>query len=156
MILKGCVKRSYVVNYIPTMKRIFADVIAVLTFNTVCSMIIEIFLAGMTVNQSIHARLIAIPVILILARPYGLFRDWINRILKSGERGRAMKITADVIAFVAMQVPQYSIVLKLSGANLHQIITACSSATVLMAIGGRPMGIFLDFTRWLMRVDVKD
>jgi hypothetical protein len=138
------------------MKRIIADVIAVLIFNTVCSMIIEIFLAGMTVNQSIHARLIAIPVILILARPYGLFRDWINRVLKSAERGRGMKIIADVIAFVAIQVPQYSMVLKLSGANLHQIITACSSATVLMAIGGRPMGIFLDFTRWLFRVNAKN
>lgn len=134
------------------MRRIIADITAVLTFNTLGSMFVEILIAGMTFNQSMHARLIAVPVIIILAWPYGLIRDRYFRVFKAEERGMVYKCIADILAFISVQVPQYLFVLKLSGATLNQMITACGVVTILSAFAGRPMGLFLDFSRWIFRV----
>jgi hypothetical protein len=135
------------------MRKIIADISALLTFNTLGSMIVEIFIAGMTINQSVHARLIAVPVILIVAAPYGLLRDWLFKITKANEKGRVRKGIADILAFAAVQCPQYLLVLKLSGASTHQMITACGTVTVLSAFAGRPMGLFLELSRWIFKVE---
>ena len=134
------------------MRKIIADIFALLTVNTLGAMIVEIFIAGMTLNQSMHTRLIAIPVIIIAAWPYGRLRDWIFRVMKADEKGMVYKGIADILAFIGVQVPQYLIVLKLSGATLQQMITACGMVTILSAFAGRPMGLFLDFSRWLFKV----
>ncbi len=134
------------------MRRIIADITAVLLFNTLGSMFVEILVAGMTVNQSLRARLIAVPVIIILAWPYGLIRDKYIRFFRADEKGLFYRFIADILAFMTVQVPQYLFVLKLSGATLNQMITACGTITILSAFAGRPMGLFLDISRWIFRV----
>jgi hypothetical protein len=131
------------------MRKIIANIFAVLTFNTLGSMIVEILIAGLTLNQSVHARLIAVPVILIVAWPYGLLRDWLFKVTKANEKGMIIKGATDILAFVCVQVPQYMLVLKLSGASTQQMITACGTVTALSAFAGRPMGLFLEFSRWI-------
>ena len=46
---------------------------------TVVNMMIEIFLSGMTFEQSLSSRLVAIPVNIIIAVPYGFYRDFAMR-----------------------------------------------------------------------------
>jgi hypothetical protein len=133
-------------------RKAVADISALLTVNTLGSMVVEVFIAGMTFHQSLHARLTAIPIIIILARPYGLFRDWVFKTMRANEKGRVVKGLADILAFVAMMVPQYMLVLTLSGANLRQMVTACTVVTVLSTFAGRPVGLFLELFRKLFKV----
>lgn len=50
-----------------------ADTFAMVVYCTVVNMMIEIFLSGMTFEQSLSSRLVAIPVNIIIAVPYGIF-----------------------------------------------------------------------------------
>ena len=52
-----------------------ADTFAMVVYCTVVNMMIEIFLSGMTFEQSLSSRLVAIPVHIIIAVPYGFYRD---------------------------------------------------------------------------------
>jgi len=134
------------------MRRFFVDTFAMITFSTVVGMMIEIFISGMTLGQSMQARLTAIPVNLLTARLYGIFRDWILQVMRTNEGGQVKKGIADILAFILFQVPLYAIILATSGANIRQIATACGTITILSAFMGRPYGIFLDFSRWLFRI----
>ena len=134
------------------MRRFFADTFAMITFSTVVGMVIEILVSGMTLGQSVQARLTAIPANLLTARLYGMFRDWMFRLVRANEGGQVRKGIADILAFVLFQVPLYATILATSGANVRQIATACGTVTILSAFMGRPYGIFLDFSRWLFRI----
>lgn len=134
-------------------RKFIADTFAMITFSTVVGMVIEILISGMTLGQSIQARLTAIPLNFITARPYGIFRDWIFRMTGANESGQIRKGFADIMAFVLFQVPLYATILFTSGANLKQIITACSTVSILFVFMGRPYGAFLDFSRWLFRIN---
>ena len=137
-------------NYV--IRRLFADTFAMVIFSTVVGMIIEVFVSGITLNQSVQARLTAIPVNLIIARPYGIFRDWIIKITHANEGGQIKKAIVDIISFVIFQVPIYSTILLTTGASVHKIVIAAGMLTIVSAFVGRPYGIFLDFSRWLFRV----
>jgi hypothetical protein len=52
-----------------------ADTFAMVVYCSVVNMLIEIFLSGMSFEQSLSSRLVAIPVNIIIAWPYGLYRD---------------------------------------------------------------------------------
>lgn len=56
-----------------------ADTFAMVVYCTVVNMMIEIFLSGMTFEQSLSSRLVAIPVNIIIAVPYGIYRDFAMR-----------------------------------------------------------------------------
>lgn len=56
-----------------------ADTFAMVVYCSVVNMLIEIFLSGMTFEQSLSSRLVAIPVNIIIAWPYGLYRDAVMR-----------------------------------------------------------------------------
>jgi hypothetical protein len=131
------------------MRRFLADTFAMITFSTVVGMVIEIIVSGMTFGQSVQARLTAIPVNLLTARLYGMFRDWVFRVMGAGGGGQIRRGILDILSFIFFQVPLYAVILATSGANLRQIATACSTVTVLSTLMGGPYGLFLDFSRWL-------
>jgi hypothetical protein len=137
-------------------RKFIADTFAMIVFSTSIGMITEIFISGMTPRQSIQARLTAIPANLLTARLYGMFRDWVFRVTKATAGGQIKKGIADISAFILFQVPLYVVILVTSGVNLRQVITACSTITILSAFMGRPYGIFLDFSRWLFRIRNKE
>ena len=56
-----------------------ADTFAMVVYCTVVNMMIEIFLSGMTFQQSLSSRLVAIPVNILIAVPYGFYRDFAMR-----------------------------------------------------------------------------
>jgi hypothetical protein len=134
------------------MRRFLADTFAMITLSTVCGMVIEIFVSGMTLGQSAQARLAAVPVNLLTARPYGMFRDWLFQMTKADIGGEVRKILVDTLAFIVFQVPLYATILWFSGANTRQIAAACGSVTIVSAFIGRPYGMLLELFRWLFGV----
>jgi hypothetical protein len=57
------------------MKSYFVDTAATIIFFTVVAGLSELLIAGMGPTQFLIARLIMIPVMMVTARPYGLWRD---------------------------------------------------------------------------------
>jgi hypothetical protein len=132
-------------------RRLFiADTLAMVIFSFVTGMAIELLIAKMDVMQSITSRVVAIPLNLLTARPYGLYRDLITK--RVNVKHRVLKGFIDILIFVSFQVPVYIFVLLVAGANLEQIVKACSSVITFFIFLGRPYGLFLDFLRKLFKV----
>lgn len=129
-----------------------ADTFAMVVFCFVCGMIIEIFVSGMSFEQSLASRLVSIPVNIAIAMPYGLFRDWA---LKQGAKispSSFMKNVSDLIAYVGFQSPVYVGILLFVGASTDQIITAVSVNAAISCGMGVLYGHFLDICRKWFRV----
>ena len=110
----------------------------------------ELVIAGLTVEQMVGTRLSALPVILLVGRPYGIYRDWVFRILNIAEVDRFKAILADTLANVSFQTPLYIILLALNGASHHQILIAAGTLLLISTISGRPYGMFLMWIRRLI------
>lgn len=130
--------------------KLIADTFALVTFAFVVGMFVEIVLSGLTLEQSFQSRLFAIPLNVIAARPYGLYRDWLFRITKAENKGRIIVIVIDILAFLSFMIPQYAVVLWWVGAEPIQILIACSSAIVMSVVVGRPFGLYMVFCRKIM------
>lgn len=63
-----------------------ADTFAMVVYCSVVNMLIEIFLSGMSFEQSLSSRLVAIPVNILIAWPYGVYRDLIMRVARKASR----------------------------------------------------------------------
>lgn len=133
------------------MRRYLADTSALLVYSTVAGMFIEIVIAGLTVEQSLYARLTSFPINLIVGRPYGLYRDWIWRLCRA-DKGVARRLAADTTAFISFQLPLYWAILAFVGATFWQIAAASVTVIVILAVSGRPYGALLDLFRRLFGV----
>jgi hypothetical protein len=129
-----------------------ADTFAMVVYCSVVNMLIEVFLSGMTFEQSLSSRLVAIPVNILIAWPYGMYRDVIMRQAKRLSPAGWMKNLADVLAYVTFQSPVYVAILLIVGADWHQIVAAVSSNIVISMLMGAAYGYFLDYCRRLFRV----
>ena len=129
-----------------------ADTFAMVVYCSVVNMLIEIFLSGMTFEQSLSSRLVAIPVNIIIAWPYGLYRDAIMRYARRISPKSGMRTLAEVVAYVTFQSPVYVAILLTVGADWHQIVAAVSSNAVLSMLMGALYGYFLDYCRRLFGV----
>ncbi|MDK6764921.1 L-alanine exporter AlaE [Klebsiella aerogenes] len=129
-----------------------ADTFAMVVYCTVVNMMIEIFLSGMTFEQSLSSRLVAIPVNIIIAVPYGFYHDFAMRQARRISTSGWMKNIADVVAYVTFQSPVYVLILLSVGADWHQIAAAVSSNILVSMMMGAVYGYFLDFCRRLFRV----
>lgn len=122
-----------------------ADVFAMVSFSYVTGMFIEVFIAGMTVSQSLVSRNASIPLNLLSARFFGVYRNALTRLFRANNAFR--RVAVDFIAFVSFQIPIYIAVLLFAGANTQQIITSVSGVIVLFIFLGPPYGYYLDFCR---------
>jgi hypothetical protein len=137
----------------PGLRRYLADTLALLVFSTLAALITEIVIAGLSLSQSAHARAIAVPVIIVTARPYGVYRDWVLRLfLADGAGQRRRRVVADTAAFLSFQLPIYWMILALAGASLRQIAVSSAGAIAAICISGRPYGVLLDLFRRLFGV----
>jgi hypothetical protein len=134
------------------MRRFLADTFALIVFSTVAGASVEFLVARLSPQQVMHARLAAIPVILVTARPYGIYRDWLFRVCGVRDNDQARAAVLDILAFVTFQAPLYVVVLFSAGASLMQIMAALASAAVILTVSGRPYGLFLDWCRKLFQV----
>lgn len=129
-----------------------ADMFAMVVFSFIAGMAIEIFVSGMSFQQSLASRTLSIPVNIIIAIPYGLFRDWVLRKSQHISMSRWMKKLADMFAYVTFQSPVYALILLVVGATSNQILTAVISNAVVAGGMGVVYGVFLDACRKWFRV----
>lgn len=129
------------------MSRAFiADTTALILFFTMTGIINEHFIAGMTWEQVLHARLIGAALMIPVGRPYGIWRDWVVR--RAGP-GRLSRLLWDSLALVSFQVPIYAAIIAVSGASGLGLVCGILGATAIMLVCGRPYGAFLGFVRAL-------
>lgn len=133
------------------MRKFLADTLAMIAFSSFGAMVIELFIAGMTLNQSMQVRYSTIPILLFTARPYGIFRDWFCKKVIISEGGVMRRCAADAVAFMLFKGPIYILALIISGATFAQIAATCTSGAILLAFVGRPFGLLLDSVRLLLR-----
>lgn len=129
-----------------------ADIFAMVVYCSVVNMMIEVFLSGMTFEQSLSSRLVAVPVNMIIAWPYGFYRDALMRIARRLPLAGWAKNLTDVLAYVTFQSPVYVLILWSVGADWHQIVAAVTSNLLVSMLMGAAYGYFLDFCRRLFRV----
>ncbi|MCV9878403.1 L-alanine exporter AlaE [Brenneria izbisi] len=132
-----------------------ADTFALVVYCFVTGMIIEIALSGMSLEQSLSSRLLSIPVNILIAWPYGIYRDRILRFAKRrGANHFIVRNLADLFAYVSFQSPVYVAILLAIGADSAQILAAVTSNVVISMMMGILYGYFLEYCRRLFRVAV--
>ena len=119
-----------------------ADTFAMITWGIVVGMSVEL-LAGLSFEQSLQSRLFSIPVNLLTARAYGLYRDGLIRRGHFIGTGFCQMALLDVLAFISFQIPLYSTMVFFTGASAEQVIAAATGQVGAMIIMGRPYGIYL-------------
>lgn len=124
-----------------------ADTFALITFGLVVGMFVELFVAGLTLDQSLQSRLMSIPVNLLIARPYGIYRDWVIDWNMPGKNNLLGSALLDVVAFVSFQIPVYAVLVGTTGAGIDQVITACVGQVGAMVVMGRPFGLWMQICR---------
>lgn len=129
-----------------------ADTFAMVLFCFFSGMLIEVFISGMTLQQSLASRTLSIPVNIAIALPYGLFRDWMMRQTGRWSTSRKVKSLTDLLAYVMFQSPVYAAILWVVGADWEQMVTAVSSNALISCAMGVVYGRFLDFCRRCFRV----
>jgi hypothetical protein len=124
------------------------DTLATVSFWTPVAMAQEVFVAGLTVPQSLKVRGISIAVNLAVARPYGIYRDMLFRLLRTDTSSSQNKrYWTDYIAFSSFWTPVYIGMLAVAGSDHHQIAKAVGSGLISNLFTGRPFGAYFDFVR---------
>lgn len=123
-----------------------ADTTALILFFTTTGVINEKWIAGMGWDQVLHARLIGAVLMVPVARPYGLWRDWL---MKRAGPSRVSKLLWDSAALMSFQVPLYMAIIAFSGASGSELVRGTFGAALMMLLLGRPYGAFLNWVRGL-------
>jgi len=130
-----------------------ADTFALVVYCFIAGMAIEILVSGMSFQQSLSSRLLSIPVNILIAWPYGRYRDLFIRVARRFKRQPfLLRNLADLLAYVSFQSPVYAAILWSVGADGQQIITAVTSNAVVSMAMGVVYGYFLEYCRRLFRV----
>jgi hypothetical protein len=125
----------------------FADTTALILFFTTTGLINERFIAGMSWDQVLHARILGAALMVPVGRPYGLWRDYVMR--RAQADNRLSQVLWDSIALVSFQVPIYAAIIAVSGASGRGLWLGILGATFMMLVLGRPYGAFLNAVRRL-------
>lgn len=124
----------------------FADTTALILFFTTTGIVNERFIAGMTWDQVLHARLLGAALMVPVARPYGLWRDWL---MKRASQRRLSLLLWDSIALISFQVTLYAAIIAFTGASAGGLVRGTLGAALMMLFLGRPYGAFLNGVRKL-------
>ncbi len=124
-----------------------ADIFALISFGLVVGMAVEILVAGLSVDQSIQSRLLSIPVNMLIARPYGIFRDWLMALGGASKGGFIRTTLLDITAFIGFQIPVYALLVASTGASMEQVAAACAGQIGALVLMARPYGIWMQTCR---------
>jgi len=131
----------------PRTRSFIADTLALVVFFTITSGINERFIAGMAWDEVVVARSFGAVLMVLTARPYGLWRDWLFKIVNP--KTRVTGLLTDCISLLVFQVPIYVVILMVGGAEGAAILKGTAGFATAMLLLGRPYGVFLDFVRTL-------
>lgn len=131
-----------------------ADTFALVVYCFIAGMAIEMLISGMSFRQSLASRLLSIPVNILIAWPYGRYRDLFVRAAHRSPHGQLLlRNLADLLAYVSFQSPVYAAILWSVGADSPQIIAAVASNAIISMVMGVIYGYFLEYCRRLFRVE---
>lgn len=137
------------------LRNVTADTFALVVYCFITGMVIEVGLSGMSLEQSFSSRLLSIPVNIVVAWPYGIYRDQVLGIAKRYVSEHFLiRNLADLFAYVSFQSPVYLAILWAIGADASQILTAVASNAVISMVMGVLYGYFLEYCRRLFRVAI--
>ena len=137
-------------------RRLFwADLFARVTFSLASGMFIEIVLSGMTLKQSLLSRATNLPLVMLMARPYGIYRDWALKKFGATKTETPIRWGAiNMVTYATFFVPQYAFVLWVEGATPLQIAKASGSVALFSLVLGILYGYWLDLCRFkIFRID---
>jgi len=126
------------------LRAFLADTSALLIFFTITGALNERFISGMSWHEVGQARLIGAALMVPVARPYGVWRDFLMR--RASEQ-RWSQVVWDSVALVTFQVPIYAAIIAVSGASGQNLLFGILGATAIMLASGRPYGYFLNWVR---------
>lgn len=131
----------------PSQRRWIVDTFAVLSFFTVVGGLNEWLIVGMTVPEVLTTRAAAIPILLISGAVYGLWRDLLHRIAGFEDGGRIWRGVVDTLSCLSFRVPVYALILVIGGAQGLPLLHGVLSGAVIIALSGRPLGLWMDGLR---------
>lgn len=129
------------------LRSFLADTLALVIFFTVAGALNERYIAGMDWSEVAVARSIGALLMVVTARPYGIWRDWVFDKL-APRSGRGVFLT-DCLSLLTFQVPIYLAIILAGGAEGYGILKGTLAFAVMMLVLGRPYGLFLEFVRRL-------
>ncbi|WP_224814130.1 L-alanine exporter AlaE [Hasllibacter sp. MH4015] len=122
-----------------------ADTVALVSFFTVTGILNERFIVGMDWGEVATSRLIGAPLMVLTARPYGVWRDLV---LGRFSNGTPLSDTIwDTLALLSFQVPIYVAIIFAGGAWGAELLAGAAGAAVIMLVLGRPYGLWLGQVR---------
>lgn len=128
-------------------KKFLSDTFAMISFSTVFGMLIEVFIAKLTLSQSIQTRLTAAPLNLITARPYGMYRDFMCQKFKISKNDKKKYLLLNILTIITFQMPIYALILLSVKAELWQILKSCLLLIPVAVFLGGPYGLYIDWCR---------
>ncbi|MDE1865832.1 MAG: L-alanine exporter AlaE [Candidatus Micrarchaeota archaeon] len=124
------------------------DTLATISFWTPVAMTQEVLIAGMTVEQSLKVRGISFVVSMVTARPYGIYRNKVFKLLRTTEEsGQVKRYWTDYLAFSSFWAPLYAGMLAAGGGDHNQVIKASVACLFANTVTGRPFGAYFDWVR---------
>jgi len=129
------------------MRSLMADTTALVLFFTLTGVLNERFIAGMDWQEVGLARLIGTPLMIITARPYGLWRDLVMATPGAAIFGRPKALLFDTLALLSFQVPIYAAIIWMGGASGAGLLWGIVGAAVIVIFCGRPYGLWLEIVR---------
>ncbi len=107
----------------------------------------ELGIAGMDFMEHIKTRGVGVITNTIIARPYGIARDWFLKKIGITKKSHWLKkYAADTLACTVL-FPVYEINTYLSGADSTEVITAFIPIALAGGATGGLYGMYLDWTR---------
>lgn len=128
-------------------RELMLDILAMNSFSWAIAVPIELVLAGMSWQEHLKVRLLAVVFNTVIARPFSLYRNWVVSRIKG--RGALNAYLVDTFVFLSFQLPLYLSNMYLGGANWAEMATASITFMLIAGALGRPYGIYLD---WLRRI----
>ena len=126
-------------------RELVADTTALVVFFPLTGIVNERFFAGMDWADVAASRVIGAPLMVLTARPYGIWRDWV---LHRADATRGLdRLLWDTVALLTFQLPIYVAIIFAGGARGMDIVWAALGATAIMLLLGRPYGLWLDLVR---------
>ena len=124
------------------------DVWAMNSFSYLVALPIELVIAGMSWREHLQVRLVALLLNTAVARPFGLWRDWVFRYFDACTQDTFIKLyLLDTAVFLSFQMPLYVGNLILGGAGGAEILKAALTVSLIAGLLGRPYGFYLDWLR---------
>lgn len=141
-------------NIIHFKRKFFADTTALVIFFTITGILNERFIAEMSWFEVAVSRTFGGPLMVLTARPYGIWRDVIMARWALPNTSTYKMFAWDTFALVTFQVPIYAFIIWVGGAEGAGLVNGVIGATAIMMVCGRPYGVWLELVRRWFKVSV--